>query len=306
METYAVFGNPILHSKSPQLFNSVFGVMNIDARYTRIRPRSGIDLINIILNHDIKGANVTTPFKEDILHYLHGISDDVKEIQGVNTIINYNGKLVGHNTDHIGVVNSLINAGISLQGSKVLVLGAGPAASAAAYGLRNAGANVFIANRTAQKAIEIGTRLSINSIDFADIAKVLYEFDIVVSALLPNANPFENLILPKELILFDANYRTSALSNQFKVFGCRIITGKQWLVNQAVESFKIFLGVEPDLECMTNAVEIDLDKNTLKAEWLQRVSGNGSLGDYDFLVSANTENEYNRFLDEEISKAFGS
>ncbi|MEW5845286.1 MAG: hypothetical protein AB1777_03360 [Bacteroidota bacterium] len=305
METYAVFGNPILHSKSPQLFNSVFGSMDINARYTRIRPINGTDLVNIILNHNIIGANVTTPFKEEVLGYLHSITDDAKEIQGVNTIINRNGKLLGYNTDHIGAVNSLIGAGITLGKSKVLVLGAGAAAAAATYGLRKAGAEVFIANRTAHKAVEIGNRLNVNYIDFADVTKNVCEFDIVVSALLPNANPFEDLPVPKKIILLDANYRPSSLSNHFKNYGCRVISGKQWLIHQAIASFKIFRGDIPKIDIMTAAVENELERNALKTEWLQRVGESNPLGNYDILISASNENEYKQYLNEEIGKAFG-
>jgi shikimate dehydrogenase len=305
MEIYAVFGNPILHSRSPQLFNGVFGSMNINARYTRIRPINGTDLVNIILNHNIKGANVTTPYKEEVIGSLHSISDEVNEIHGVNTIININGKLVGHNTDHIGVVNSLIYSGIAITARKVLVLGAGPAAAAASYGLRNAGAKVFIANRTAHRAIEIGKRLNVNYIDFADITNNLSEFDIVVSALLPNANPFENVYIPKKLILLDANYRPSNLSNYFATYGCKVISGKHWLIHQAIASFKVFRSEIPKIEIMTAAVEDELDRNTVKVEWLQRVEKGKALGNYDLLISASNENVYKQFLDEEIDKAFG-
>ncbi len=306
METYAVFGNPILHSKSPQLFNSVFREMGIDAKYTRIRPRSAHDLADIILNYNIKGANITTPFKEDVIKYLNHISDEVAEIRGVNTITNQNGKLTGYNTDWNGVVNALVNAGVALIGRKVLVLGAGPAATAAVYGLKKAGAVVHIANRTTQKAIEIGKRLNVNYIDFDEVAHKLSYFEVVVSALLPNANPFLGVNIPKNLVLLDANYRPSSLSEQFMSFGCRVISGKQWLIHQAVEAFKIFTGKAPDVENMSVAVENELTLNYLKAQWIQRVDDKKLFTDYDLLISASNDNEFKQFLDEEISKTFGS
>jgi len=306
MEIYAVFGNPILHSKSPQLFNSVFREMGIDAKYTRVRPRSAQDLVNIIINYNIKGANVTTPFKEDIIKYLNHVSDEVTEIRGVNTITNRNGKLYGYNTDHSGAVDALIGEGITLSSRKVLVLGAGPAASAAAFGLKKAGARVHIANRTAQKAIEIAKRLNVNFIDFDDVAHKLSGFEVVVSALLPNANPFSGVNIPRNLVLLDANYRPSSLSEQFISYGCRVISGKQWLIHQAVEAFKIFTGKTPDVETMRVATENDIAFNHLKAQWLQKIDDKKLFTEYDLLVSASNDNEFKQFLDEEIGKTFGS
>lgn len=304
MENYAVFGNPILHSKSPQLFNSVFRGMGINAKYTRVRPRSAHDLTEIILNYNIKGANVTTPFKEEVIKYLNHVSDEVNKIHGVNTITNQNGKLTGYNTDHRGAANALIGEGITLSGSNVLVLGAGPAATAAVYGLKKAGASVHIANRTTQKAIEASKRLNVNYIDFDEIAHKLSRFEVLVSALLPNANPFSGVKIPRNLVLLDANYRPSVLSEQFKSYGCRIISGKQWLIHQAVESFKIFTGKIPDIEIMNLAVEKKLTFNHLKTQWIQRIDDKKLFADYDLIISAKNDNEFKQFLDEEISKAF--
>jgi shikimate dehydrogenase len=306
METYAVFGNPILHSKSPQLFNSVFREMGIDAKYTRVRPSSANDIANIIVNNNLKGANVTTPFKEDVIKHLNHVSNEATEIHGVNTITNQNGILTGYNTDHSGAVNALINAGITLSDRKVLVLGAGPAATAAVYGLKKAGAVVHIANRTVPKAIEIGKRFKVNYIDFDDIARKLSYFDVVVSALLPNANPFSGVTIPGNLVLLDANYRPSSLSEQFKSYGCNVISGKQWLIHQAVEAFKIFTGKTPNVEIMRVAVENELTLNHLKVQRIQRIHDKKLFTDYDLLISASNDNEFKQFLDEEISKTFGS
>ncbi|HDP74530.1 MAG TPA: hypothetical protein ENN49_01415 [Bacteroidales bacterium] len=306
MEIYAVFGNPILHSKSPQLFNSVFREMGVDAKYTRIRPKSGKDLIDIILHLNIKGANITTPFKTEVVEFLDKVDADAKVIGGVNTITNINGKLTGYNTDHIGVVNSLHEGNIVLKDKQVLVLGAGPAAAAASFGLISSMANVFISNRTKQKALELSRQLNIGYIDFSDVVHHLNDFDVVVSALLPNVNPFENISVPQHLVLLDANYRQSQLSKHFEGQGCKVISGKRWLIHQAIASFKIYRDDAPLIETMNQAVEIDLERESLKAEWMQRTTKEIAIGEYDILISASNETEFKQILNNEISKTFGS
>ena len=77
---FAVFGNPILHSKSPQLFNSVFSEFGMNAFYTRIRPQSASDIIDIIRTMPLAGANITAPFKEDMVKFVDVVSLDAEEI----------------------------------------------------------------------------------------------------------------------------------------------------------------------------------------------------------------------------------
>jgi len=306
METYAVFGNPILHSKSPQLFNVVFQKQGINSYYTRIRPKNVRDLVDITKKISIRGANITTPFKNEVIDYLDGLSNEAKIINGVNCIVSNGDAIIGHNTDHTGAVQSLVEVGIDAKGKNVLVLGAGPAASAAAFGLRNVGANIYISNRTKEKAIEIGKRLDVGYIYLPEIRNRIGSFDIVVSALLPDANPLAGISIPNHLVLLDANYRPSALSQYMKNFGCNLISGKRWLIHQAIASFQIFTKTTPDIDVMNIAINTELNKNTLKALWIEQLFHNQNPEGYDILISAGNENEFMQILDEEISKAFGS
>ncbi len=306
MSTFAVFGKPILHSKSPQLFNAAFQEMNANSFYIRIRPKNGKDLVDIIKAFTIAGANITTPFKEEVLGYLDELSSDASCIKGVNCVT-YNGNtLIGYNTDHYGVTQSLAEAGIDAKGKKALVIGAGPAAAAAAYGLRNAGANVYIMNRTKEKAIEISKRLNIGNIDLSEISKAISQFEIAVSALLPDANPLNSISIPEHLVLLDANYRTSALGQHIIKFGCSIIGGERWLIHQAVASFLTFTNSFPDIYVMNAALKQELNRNAIRALQIDNGVQEKNIDQYDILISASNNKEFMQILNEEISKAFGS
>jgi shikimate dehydrogenase len=305
---YAVFGRPILHSRSPQLFNSVFEAKGEDAFYTRIRALNGNDVVEIIKNLNISGANITTPFKEEVVPYLDFISDDAKQIGGVNTIVNRDGTLSGYNTDHYGVTRSLLEVGLTLKGLNCLVLGAGPAARAAAYGLIKSGSKVTVTNRTLSKAQQIATDFSCNVLKIGDIQNSINEFDVVVSTLLPDANPINDVNLPSKLTILDANYRISNFGMYAEAFNCRIISGKRWLINQAVESYKLYFGIDPDILAMEKGLNVDLARNTINAIPYSSGARFVNLLNVDIVISlpAGQVGCLNTFLDEEVCKVFGS
>lgn len=305
---YAVFGKPILHSRSPQLFNSVFEKMGIEAFYTRIRALSGKDVIEIIKKLNISGANITTPFKEKVMPYLDFISDDAKLIGGVNTIVNADGQLSGYNTDHFGVTRSLIESGLKLNGLKCLIIGAGPAARAAVYGLVKNGAEVTVSNRTHSKAQFIANDFGCRVLEIDKIKSEIGGFDVVVSTLLPDANPISDVDLPSNLIILDANYRMSNFGIYAEAFDCKIISGKRWLINQAVESYKYYFGVEPDVKLMEKGLNVELEKNSINAIPYSSGARFVSLINVDIIISlpAAQVGCLNTFLDEEVCKVFGS
>lgn len=305
---YAVFGKPILHSRSPQLFNSVFSTKGIDAFYTRIRALSGKDVVDTIRSLNISGANITTPFKEEVMPYLDFIADDARKIGGVNTIVNADGKLSGYNTDHYGVTCSFAESGLNLKGLKCLILGAGPAARAAVYGLMKSGAEVTVTNRTHSKAQLIANDFGCSILSIDKVKSEIDRFDAVVSTLLPDANPINDVDLPSRLTILDANYRTSNFGIYADAFDCKIISGKRWLINQAVESYKLYFGVEPDVLAMEKGLGVELDKNAINAIPYSSGARFVNLINVDIVISlpAAQVGCLNTFLDEEICKVFGS
>ncbi|HCX99294.1 MAG TPA: hypothetical protein DG754_04060 [Bacteroidales bacterium] len=265
METskiYAVFGNPILHSKSPQLFNSVFSAFGINALYTRIRPQSATDLIDIIKSMPISGANITAPYKRDVLNLVDVVALDAEKIGAINSIVNSNGRLIGYNTDHYGVTQSLKEAGIDIPNSSCLVLGGGGAARSAVYGLMRQGAKVFICNRTISKAKEIADDFGCTLMNWQEFNSSL-NFDVVVSTIVPEAIPhFMDTI--RFNYLFDASYKPSAVYRIAQAKGAKIVSGERWLLHQAIEAFRLFIGDNPPFELMEKGLANKLSKSDLK------------------------------------------
>lgn len=246
MKRFAVFGNPVLHSKSPQIWNHAFERLGIDAQYIRINPGTADNAITALRELPLDGCNVTTPFKTELLKYLDELDYSVKQLEAVNTIKHEQGGLAGYNTDWYGVLDSLKADGVKPEGKKAVVLGAGGAARAAVYGLLHAHArDVVILNRTVEKAVKAAERLGGRAASLENARQELQTAEILISCV-----PAKERIIAKEclhpgLAVFDANYASeSILLQDAEERGCQIISGLHWLVYQAVPAFQIFCGAD--------------------------------------------------------------
>lgn len=304
---FAVFGNPILHSKSPQLFNTVFSEVGMDALYSRIRPQSAADIIEIIRAMPIAGANITAPYKKEVFDLVDVVSLDAEEIGAINTIVNSDGRLIGYNTDHYGVSQSLKEAGIDLLNSSCLVLGGGGAARSAVYGLMSKGAKVFICNRTISKAEEIANDFGCTLMNWKEFDSSI-TFDVVISTIVPEAIPcFMNTIRFNHL--FDASYKPSMVYQIAQMKGAKIISGERWLLHQAIEAFKLFIGDIPPLHIIETGLQKKLTKENLSVlnypnSSVQEIIDKKA----DLIISTKGLNDaaVKEILDEETRKAFGS
>ena len=241
----AVTGDPVLHSKSPVIFNTIFEQLNINAVYTRIAANTPGEAMFLFNELNLTGMNVTSPFKYEIMDYLDDIAPAAEKIGGVNTIVKENGHVKGYNTDHRGVTDSLINRGISMENKRCTVLGAGGAGRAAIYGLIRKNAKVTLVNRTHDKAVEVADSFGCKVEKIDNLESVLKNSDILVSTLAGEIDIIPGEWLPQTLTVFDANYKKSPLSEKAKKNGCVIIKGEEWLLNQALPAYRHFLGTAP-------------------------------------------------------------
>jgi shikimate dehydrogenase len=246
MNHLAVTGHPVLHSKSPCLFNSAFQTLGIHAGYYRLAVEKMETALAFIKRHQWLGLNVTAPFKQDGLKLANQVSAAAELIGGVNTLVNQAGRMIGYNTDWQGVVGALTTVKPNLTGLKALVLGVGGAGCAAVYGLKHAGADVLISNRTMAKAVGVARRFSCNAVSFDEWPEQLPELDILISTIsadypLPD---FSNA--KSSLILFDADYAHGRLSYVAQRHGFLLLTGEQWLIHQAIPAFQYFFNQPAD------------------------------------------------------------
>jgi shikimate dehydrogenase len=255
----AVTGNPILHSKSPLMFNAVFQHQSMDKyySYTRLAASSAEEAIFLFKELKLTGMNVTAPFKKDIIDHLDTVEVAAARIGGVNTVIREGKGLKGCNTDYIGVMESLKQNNVCIKDKRCIVLGAGGAGGAAIYGLTQEKAEVIILDQDFQRSREAAENFGGRAEKVESLESWLSSADILISAIPADADIIPEAWLKKDLVVFDANYKKSFLSEKAKKRGCKVIKGEEWLLNQAVPAYYYFLGTTPDqtaIEAMRTAL----------------------------------------------------
>lgn len=254
---FAVVGNPIEHSRSPELHHAFAQKLGIDLTYSkRLAPLDGFETnIEEFFQAGGIGLNVTVPFKEQAFARCNQLTERAKIAKAVNTLWMQDGQLFGDNTDGQGLVNAILALGWSLENSKILILGAGGATRGVIYPLAQAGAkHIVIANRTLARAEQLvadlkqavpDTELSATGLD--DLSG---EFDLVINATSASLSG-DVLQLPKQLQFshaYEMAYgKASSFLDQAAQRQVPYSDGFGMLVGQAVEAFEIWNGVKPEL-----------------------------------------------------------
>lgn len=265
---YGIIGHPIGHSLSPLIHNYAFENLDFNSVYVSfdVNEEDLKDAIIGIKALGIKGLNVTVPHKESVIKYLDRISDEAKLIGAVNTIKNNSGSLEGYNTDVTGFMESLKEHNVDVVGKNAVILGAGGAAKAVAVGLALLGVkSIYVCNRSIDKAkelsIHMGNNFNIKSlgISYNDL-NMLDEIDILINAtsvgMYPNVDvsPIGEDVVAKAKFVYDIIYnpeKTLFLSYAEK-YRIKYINGLDMLINQAIDSFKIWTGANFDKKIILN------------------------------------------------------
>ena len=259
-ELYGVIGNPVKHSLSPVFQNVGFQLLGINAVYIPMEvPKENFEatIKGLLLLKNLKGFNITVPFKEEILKFGHRLSPEVEKIGSANTLKKTpSGEIELYNTDWIGFLRALKEIE-NPQEKRVLVLGAGGTAKAVLYALKRAKAKIFLWNRTSQKAQKLAETFGVN---FVNNLTGIEDYDIIVNTTsvgLKEEDPWlfdYNLIKPTQVV-YDVIYRETPLVKVAKKKGAKAANGLKMLLYQGVESFRIWTSKEPPVEEMWKALK---------------------------------------------------
>src|SRR5579871_2058475 len=246
-KVYGVAGNPIKSSLSPVMMNTAFRRETVNAVYLALQSHKVTDLLKLVHEIPIQGLSVTMPHKQEIMSHLEKTDPLSAKIGACNTVLRaQDGKLYGFNTDVAGIVGPLEKR-MSLRGAKALVLGAGGAARAAVFGLRDKGADVFILNRTAETAAKLAKQSGSKTIKKEAVAKT--PFDVII-----NATPVgmagqkgAQLLEAKDLntkLVFDLVYNPveTPLLRLARQQSIPVISGVEMFVQQGARQFEIWTG----------------------------------------------------------------
>jgi 3-dehydroquinate dehydratase/shikimate dehydrogenase len=268
-KVYGVAGNPVRSSLSPVMMNTAFRRETVNAVYLALQTTRLSDLLKLVQEIPVQGVSITMPLKEEILPHLAQTDPLSAKIGAVNTIRLLDGKLFGFNTDVAGIVGPLEKR-MSLRGAKVLVLGAGGAARAAVFGVRDRGAEVFILNRTAETAQKLARQSGSKTIKKEALAKT--SFDVIINAtpVGMTGNKAPQILEAKDLntrLVFDLVYNPleTPLLHMARQKGIAIITGVEMFVQQGARQFEIFTGKPAPEEEMFRVVLHALRQQTAEA-----------------------------------------
>jgi 3-dehydroquinate dehydratase/shikimate dehydrogenase len=259
---YGVAGDPIEHSLSPVIMNTALRRENVNGVYIPMHAKTLKDLIRCVREIPLHGLSITMPYKQTILPYLDNTDAHTAKIGACNTVVRgQDGKLYGFNTDIAGVIRPLEQR-LSIDGAKVLVLGAGGAARAAVFGLKERGAEVWILNRTSAKAQKLARQAKARTIKRADLRKLA--FDVILNATPVGMGNTRDCPLKDEEIqarvVFDMVYDPveTHLLQAARAKGIAVIPGIEMFVQQAARQFEIWTGKPAPAAEMLGAVTIAL------------------------------------------------
>jgi len=278
----AVFGDPVAHSRSPQMHTAALQACGIPARYCRlhIRPEELAEALRLLPKANFIGANLTIPHKAAALDLLDTIDDHARKIGVVNTVVVEGDRLAGFNTDGPGLLRAVrAEFGVDLRDLRIMVLGAGGGAGraiAAQCAIENCQRLVLV-NRTFAKAQQLATelepffkgprvfgpmrRLEAVPWEEAELAAQLTNTDLVINATSCGMKRTDPSVLPASilqanLLVYDTIYtaQLTPLMEDAQSVGARTANGKSMLLYQGVLSFEIWFNRPAPVEIMREAM----------------------------------------------------
>ena len=268
VKTYAVIGDPIDHSLSPNIHNAAFRELELDCTYIAYRiPKDELEEgVESLKKINISGFNVTIPHKIEMMKYLDKVDEGCSIIGATNTVTFSDGILKGYNTDMDGFLDPIKKRNITIKNSKVLLLGAGGASRAivAAFAKENA-KEITIANRTLDKAkdlVEFAKKVGIsaNAVKLEDAEQFVSTHEFIVNStsigLKNESSPIPTDSISEKSIVYDIVYMpmNTDLIKKAKEKDATVIYGYEMLLGQACRAFEIWHEREAPYEVMKKAI----------------------------------------------------
>ena len=269
-----LFGYPVEHSLSPAMHNDAFQELGLNHVYLpfSVEPDNLEEAVAGVRGLNIAGVNVTIPHKQEVIPFLDELSEEAELIGAVNTIVNQNGTLTGHNTDGRGFIRSLKEeTDFKAAKGKALLIGAGGAARAIAFQLALEGIEeLVVSDLDSAKAenlsdeIDKNLDLEVRAVEQEEVDDLIAELDLLVDATPVGMHPHVDVdpvvsaeVMHDELIVYDVVYnpRETVLLQAAQEAGAQAVSGLGMLLYQGVIAFEIWTGEDAPVEVMRSALE---------------------------------------------------
>ena len=253
-----ILGSGIGYTRSPAMHNAAFAHSGIKGRYLVFDTPSDDLADKFITGFNIKGVNVTKPYKTSIMQFLDSCDRISEDIGAVNTVLNDNGKLKGYNTDADGIRMAFGMNGIDVKGKRALIMGSGGAARACAYFLSENGCRTTVTGRNTETVKKIAKDMSVTATEGTSVA--VKGYDIIVNCTPLNIKndiseyPVKIEQIDHGQIIFDMVYGRTHLTDAAAERECVIIRGEDMLAHQGTRSFEIFTSETIPFSVMRDAI----------------------------------------------------
>lgn len=246
MTHFTIFGNPVEHSKSPQMHNSGFSHIKFDGVYDKTPLEDGSTIKQVFLNKHLKGANITVPHKEDAYKNADEIRGLASKIGAVNTYINENGKVIAYNTDAPGFMKAIEEFQNIEPIKKAIILGAGGTAKAIAVAFNEAGIDTTVINRS-EGRLEFFKELDCKTSTWDNF--ICENYDLVVNSTsaglkddnYPTPLPILEDILKNSKCAIDCIYgKLTPFLQKAKLLNIPYKDGEDMLLYQGIIAFELF------------------------------------------------------------------
>ncbi len=256
-EIVGILGHPLGHSLSPVMQNAAMESAGINGVYLKFDSPSLDNFADVMREYDIKGMNVTIPYKQAIMNQLDEVTELATKVGAINTIINDRGHLKGTNTDITGIKHAFEVSERNLKDHrKVLILGSGGAARAAAYVSNCAGCETYLLARNKETTSVLSKDMDCHIAD----SNYVKDYDAIINCTPIGMNgdsdyPINLNDLMSNQSVFDMVYnRKTELVRSAERKGCNIVHGIDMLIGQGAKSFQHWFGKDPDYKVMKEAV----------------------------------------------------
>lgn len=255
-------GSTFKTSKMYAMYNAAFEALGLNYIYVPLAAQDLKKAVEGIRHLGISAVGVTIPYKIEIIPFLDELDDNAKRIGAVNVILNKNEKLIGGNTDGEGAVMALKEK-TEIKGKKVILLGAGGAARAIAFAIKDAGGKLIILNRTVGDAQELASAVDCQFAGLDELPEVVRKSDIVINSTSVGMFPKENESLVSKELLHSSliiqevvsKPRETKLIKEALAVGCSIVYAERMLLFQGLLKFKLYTGIKPPIKIMEKALQ---------------------------------------------------
>ncbi|MBI2193288.1 MAG: shikimate dehydrogenase [Planctomycetes bacterium] len=280
-DIYGVVGNPVSHSLSPHLHNAAFEAAGLNKVYVPFLVGDVVEFLRSFRAFGLRGCSITIPHKEAALEGVDEVEPLARQIGAINTIVERGGRFTGHNTDCAAAVDAIEAAlrrpghasDSPLRGKRVVIVGAGGAGRAIAFGVRQRGGDILIANRSRYRADRLASDLRCKAITLRTLLKQGFEADVLVNAssagMYPNVEetPVPRKFLRPPTLVFDAVYNPlrTRLLREAEETGCPTVSGLAMFIRQAAAQFELWTGHAAPRDLMEGIVRKKLEKRATDA-----------------------------------------